>query len=236
MSDFFPLQRYETANNCKLCGGFEFIPCRKCGGSKNSTANKFTTEFRALRCTHCNENGMEGCPECEMRRNELEEELARKMMQSTTLQADTTTERHGELNGGQDGGELVADDVRTDARLKDEGEADLEVETENFYPETEPQDSTQQETDVTEELIAAEDGEERDTKGKIMGEVEKEAVKEKAAKVVPSLTKEMDDVEESEGQDKTVGEDIETEEGDSEERNTSAALTKYICDLDSVQF
>lgn len=27
-------------------------------------ANDFTIEFRALRCTHCNENGLEPCPVC----------------------------------------------------------------------------------------------------------------------------------------------------------------------------
>lgn len=54
---------------CSTCGGFEFIPCRKCGGSKNSVANNFTSEFRALRCTHCNENGMEPCPICEKKQS-----------------------------------------------------------------------------------------------------------------------------------------------------------------------
>ena len=60
----YSLQRYETANTCQVCAGFEFIPCRKCSGSKNSVSNKFTIEFRALRCTHCNENGLEACPAC----------------------------------------------------------------------------------------------------------------------------------------------------------------------------
>ena len=60
----FNFQRIETARNCQLCGGFEFIPCRKCDGSKNSVANKFTLEFKALRCTYCNENGLEHCPAC----------------------------------------------------------------------------------------------------------------------------------------------------------------------------
>ena len=47
-----------------MCAGFEFVPCHKCGGSKNSVSNTFTIEFRALRCTHCNENGLEACPSC----------------------------------------------------------------------------------------------------------------------------------------------------------------------------
>lgn len=82
-------QRYETANSCTVCGGFEFIPCRKCGGSKNSTANKFTFEFRALRCTHCNVNGMEECPACEERRKKIEEELEKKMIETQILETRT---------------------------------------------------------------------------------------------------------------------------------------------------
>ena len=66
-----------------MCGGYEFIPCRKCGGSKNSVANEFTAEFRALKCTHCTENGLEPCPACEKRRANAKErkgenEAARK--------------------------------------------------------------------------------------------------------------------------------------------------------------
>ncbi len=40
-------------------------------------ANNFTSEFRALRCTHCNENGMEPCPICEEKKSlTLEEKKA----------------------------------------------------------------------------------------------------------------------------------------------------------------
>ncbi len=58
------MQRAETAQKCGYCGGFEFIPCRKCSGTKDSVKNNFTSEFKALRCTHCNENGLEPCPGC----------------------------------------------------------------------------------------------------------------------------------------------------------------------------
>ena len=57
-------QRIETLKECGYCGGYEFIPCRKCNGTKNSVKNNFTSEFQALRCTHCNENGLEPCPGC----------------------------------------------------------------------------------------------------------------------------------------------------------------------------
>ena len=54
----------EVVQKCGYCGGFEFIPCRKCSGTKDSVKNNFTNEFKALRCTHCNENGLEPCPGC----------------------------------------------------------------------------------------------------------------------------------------------------------------------------
>lgn len=61
LSDF---PKTDSAKKCDNCGGYEFIPCLKCGGSKNSVANNFTSEFRALRCTSCNENGLQPCPQC----------------------------------------------------------------------------------------------------------------------------------------------------------------------------
>ncbi|KAL5460500.1 hypothetical protein EMCRGX_G033951 [Ephydatia muelleri] len=59
----FPLKDTK-AQPCEICGGYRFILCRKCGGSKNSTRNTFTSEFRALKCTKCNHNGLEPCPKC----------------------------------------------------------------------------------------------------------------------------------------------------------------------------
>ena len=58
------MQKLETANNCTACAGYGFIPCVKCGGSKNSVANNFTAEFRALKCTACNANGLQKCKLC----------------------------------------------------------------------------------------------------------------------------------------------------------------------------
>lgn len=59
-----PIQRKDAPKKCGYCGGYEFIPCRKCNGTKDSIRNTFTNEFKALRCTHCNENGLELCPSC----------------------------------------------------------------------------------------------------------------------------------------------------------------------------
>ena len=71
-------QRQDTTANCSVCGGYKFIPCRKCGGSKNSVANVFTANFRALKCTSCSENGMEPCPACEEKGATTVEEIEEK--------------------------------------------------------------------------------------------------------------------------------------------------------------
>ncbi|XP_003390163.1 PREDICTED: glutaredoxin domain-containing cysteine-rich protein CG31559-like [Amphimedon queenslandica] len=56
--------KINTSITCQMCGGYDFIPCIKCGGSKNSVFNNFTSEFRALKCTACDENGLQPCPHC----------------------------------------------------------------------------------------------------------------------------------------------------------------------------
>ena len=68
------MQREERVSSCSTCGEHQYIPCTKCGGSKNSIANNFTQEFRALRCMKCNENGLEPCPECEERKGRRREQ------------------------------------------------------------------------------------------------------------------------------------------------------------------
>lgn len=54
----------KVVEKCGYCGGYEFIACRKCSGTKDSVRVNFSSEFKALRCTHCNENGLEPCPGC----------------------------------------------------------------------------------------------------------------------------------------------------------------------------
>lgn len=50
---------------CQTCGGFAFIPCPMCHGSKMSVfRNCFTDSFKALKCTSCNENGLQPCASC----------------------------------------------------------------------------------------------------------------------------------------------------------------------------
>ncbi|KAL8579896.1 hypothetical protein ACOMHN_039683 [Nucella lapillus] len=50
---------------CDTCGGYRFVPCVICHGSKRSVhRNNFTEEFFALRCMHCNEGGLQRCQDC----------------------------------------------------------------------------------------------------------------------------------------------------------------------------
>ncbi|ELU13610.1 hypothetical protein CAPTEDRAFT_204051 [Capitella teleta] len=62
------LQHYKRVTqltSCSTCGGYRFIPCTSCHGSKKSLhRNHFTEEFSALRCIVCDENGLIRCSEC----------------------------------------------------------------------------------------------------------------------------------------------------------------------------
>ncbi|KAL8573461.1 hypothetical protein ACOMHN_032475 [Nucella lapillus] len=57
--------KIQVRGHCDACGGFRYMPCTVCHGSKKSLyRNHFTEEFSALRCTSCNENGLQRCPQC----------------------------------------------------------------------------------------------------------------------------------------------------------------------------
>ncbi|TSK28101.1 Glutaredoxin domain-containing cysteine-rich protein 1 [Bagarius yarrelli] len=59
------LGRVQHPHTCQTCGGFAFMPCSMCHGSKMSVfRNCFTDSFKALKCTACNENGLQPCPSC----------------------------------------------------------------------------------------------------------------------------------------------------------------------------
>ncbi|CAL8263670.1 unnamed protein product [Lota lota] len=59
------IERAQHHHPCQSCGGFAFIPCPMCHGSKMSVfRNCFTDSFKALKCTSCNENGLQPCPSC----------------------------------------------------------------------------------------------------------------------------------------------------------------------------
>ncbi|OXB63578.1 UNVERIFIED_CONTAM: hypothetical protein H355_003016, partial [Colinus virginianus] len=58
-------QRVQHPHECPSCGGFGFLPCSVCHGSKMSVfRNCFTDSFKALKCTACNENGLQRCRSC----------------------------------------------------------------------------------------------------------------------------------------------------------------------------
>ncbi|TKS72134.1 Glutaredoxin domain-containing cysteine-rich protein 1 [Collichthys lucidus] len=59
------IERVQHPQTCQTCGGFAFIPCPTCHGSKMSVfRNCFTDSFKALKCTSCNENGLQPCGSC----------------------------------------------------------------------------------------------------------------------------------------------------------------------------
>uniref|UniRef100_A0A8C6UFV8 Glutaredoxin and cysteine rich domain containing 1 a n=1 Tax=Neogobius melanostomus TaxID=47308 RepID=A0A8C6UFV8_9GOBI len=59
------IERVQQPQTCQMCGGFAFIPCPTCHGSKMSVfRNCFTDSFKALKCTSCNENGLQACRNC----------------------------------------------------------------------------------------------------------------------------------------------------------------------------
>ncbi|XP_051505657.1 glutaredoxin domain-containing cysteine-rich protein 1 [Myxocyprinus asiaticus] len=59
------IERVQQPDSCQTCGGFAFVPCPMCHGSKMSVfRNCFTDSFKALKCTACNENGLQPCSSC----------------------------------------------------------------------------------------------------------------------------------------------------------------------------
>lgn len=61
------LQNFERRNGpvCQVCGGFRYINCVHCHGSKCSRKTRISRQISVLRCTSCNENGLQRCPECD---------------------------------------------------------------------------------------------------------------------------------------------------------------------------
>ena len=52
-------------SSCDTCGGYRYVPCAVCHGSKKSLRrNHFTEEFQTLRCVICDENGLVKCDKC----------------------------------------------------------------------------------------------------------------------------------------------------------------------------
>ncbi|XP_007890888.1 glutaredoxin domain-containing cysteine-rich protein 1 [Callorhinchus milii] len=61
------IEKDQHPQECLACGGFAFVPCSVCHGSKMSGfRNCFTDSFKSLKCTSCNENGLQHCKLCAM--------------------------------------------------------------------------------------------------------------------------------------------------------------------------
>lgn len=60
------LSDFEKRNGhvCQTCGGFRYVNCPNCNGSKKARTTRISREISLLRCTACNENGLLRCPDC----------------------------------------------------------------------------------------------------------------------------------------------------------------------------
>jgi hypothetical protein len=64
-------QKIRVRSSCSKCGGYRYVPCGVCHGSKKSLHRNYRLqEFRALRCINCTENGLIRCDAC-LDQNEL---------------------------------------------------------------------------------------------------------------------------------------------------------------------
>ena len=127
-------QKIDVKSSCEKCGGYRFIPCIHCHGSKKSLRrNNFTDEFCALRCMQCDENGLLRCDMCldqqEWRhrccRNHVENFLQSTSCLSTLLDRpyisrvtwSTSSQRHTTKTVYAKGVASLTDTVASPARL-----------------------------------------------------------------------------------------------------------------------
>lgn len=62
---FSVFQKVSRPSRCDACGGYRYVPCPVCHGSKKSLRrNNFTEEFQTLRCVVCDANGLVKCEQC----------------------------------------------------------------------------------------------------------------------------------------------------------------------------
>ncbi|XP_013782517.1 glutaredoxin domain-containing cysteine-rich protein CG12206-like [Limulus polyphemus] len=61
-----PYKRSSFGGVCQQCGGFRYLPCSLCGGSKKSANHRhhFNIGYVALRCMNCDESGLIRCDKC----------------------------------------------------------------------------------------------------------------------------------------------------------------------------
>ncbi|KFM82112.1 Glutaredoxin domain-containing cysteine-rich protein, partial [Stegodyphus mimosarum] len=61
-----PYKRQSVGGVCQQCGGYRYLLCPVCGGSKKSVTHRhhFSEDLVALRCVTCDESGLIRCPQC----------------------------------------------------------------------------------------------------------------------------------------------------------------------------
>ncbi|XP_067127583.1 glutaredoxin domain-containing cysteine-rich protein CG12206-like [Centruroides vittatus] len=61
-----PYKRTSFTGTCTKCGGYKYLLCPYCGGSKKSCNHRhhFPTDQISLRCTSCDESGLIRCDQC----------------------------------------------------------------------------------------------------------------------------------------------------------------------------
>ena len=189
------------------------IPCRKCGGSKNSTANKFTLEFKSLRCTHCDMNGLEECPACIERRKEVEEELKRKEMQRVECKRERRELEEAERR-----------DVNVEARTEDKDQLQCQEQGDNKIPDT-VEDVCDKKADYNSTEVQNEKQTESDRGGGTVN----------MADTRGGVTEEEVIIQERGGlekEEKEMGSDIQSKDSDNEEGTMDIdALEQYIQDI-----
>ena len=60
-------EKQRPGPKCTTCGGFGYVMCSWCQGSMKSRKHGFTEDSKKstyLRCTVCNENGLQPCGSC----------------------------------------------------------------------------------------------------------------------------------------------------------------------------
>ncbi|XP_075545054.1 glutaredoxin domain-containing cysteine-rich protein CG31559-like [Dermacentor variabilis] len=61
-----PYKKSSVGGTCTMCGGYQYLPCPVCGGSKKSAQHRhrFSSSVIFLRCLNCDEGGLVRCQLC----------------------------------------------------------------------------------------------------------------------------------------------------------------------------
>lgn len=61
-----PYKKSSVGGTCAMCGGYQYLPCPVCGGSKKSVQHRhrFSSAVIFLKCLNCDEGGLVRCQLC----------------------------------------------------------------------------------------------------------------------------------------------------------------------------